>query len=75
MPERSMSPETPPPASQPRPEQVESGRHGKTSHPRNRRAGQSAAPGHRGALPEGTATGGRAQAGENVRRLTHHQIG
>lgn len=68
MPERSMSPETPPPASQPRPEQVESGRQGKQTTRGTGGQGRARAPGHRGALPEGTATGGRAQAGENVRK-------
>lgn len=68
MPERSMSPETPPPASQPRPEQVESGRQGKQTTRGTGGQGRARAPGHRGALPEGTVTGGRTQAGENVKK-------
>lgn len=68
MPEGSMSAETPPPASQPRPEQVEIGRQGKQTTLGTGGLGRARALGHRGTLPEGTAAGGRTEAGENVRK-------
>lgn len=60
-----MSPEAPPPASQPRPEQVEGGRQGKQPARGPRSRGHRArAPGHRGALPEGMAAGPHRGRGE-----------
>lgn len=61
-----MSPEAPPPASQPWPEQVKRGRQGKQpgAHgPRNRR-GKAWAPGHCGPCPRGWRLGAHRGRGE-----------